>query len=175
MSWSDDRVDTLKRLWPDGQSASEIAKHLGGVSRNAVIGKVRRLGLSARGRPSAPGAPRPPKPPKPHAVSQRRKPPAGAGGFNYRTSSTPKPPVFVVPETAADGALTTLQLVTGRCRFPVGSASGADQLFCGAAAEGRYCAHHRTVVYRPDSEQQQKASARLGAWLADGAPRRRAA
>lgn len=48
MSWTDERVETLKRMWNEGQSASQIAKELGGVTRNAVIGKVHRLGLSNR-------------------------------------------------------------------------------------------------------------------------------
>src|SRR6056297_1098235 len=49
MSWNDERVDLLKKMWGEGQSASQIAKELGGVTRNAVIGKVHRLGLSHRG------------------------------------------------------------------------------------------------------------------------------
>ncbi|MEQ9258810.1 MAG: GcrA family cell cycle regulator [Roseovarius sp.] len=48
MSWSDERVEKLKKMWGEGQSASQIAKELGGVTRNAVIGKVHRLGLSNR-------------------------------------------------------------------------------------------------------------------------------
>ena len=48
MSWTDERVETLKRMWAEGQSASQIAKELGSVTRNAVIGKVHRLGLSNR-------------------------------------------------------------------------------------------------------------------------------
>ncbi len=48
MSWTDERVELLKKMWTDGQSASQIAKELGGVTRNAVIGKVHRLGLSNR-------------------------------------------------------------------------------------------------------------------------------
>ncbi|SEQ62568.1 GcrA cell cycle regulator [Loktanella sp. DSM 29012] len=48
MSWTDERVETLKRMWGEGQSASVIAKELGAVTRNAVIGKVHRLGLSNR-------------------------------------------------------------------------------------------------------------------------------
>lgn len=48
MSWTDERVDVLKKMWGEGQSASQIAKELGGVTRNAVIGKVHRLGLSNR-------------------------------------------------------------------------------------------------------------------------------
>lgn len=56
MSWTDERVELLKKMWSEGQSASQIAKELGGVTRNAVIGKVHRLGLSNRaGAPS--GAP----------------------------------------------------------------------------------------------------------------------
>ncbi len=53
MSWTDERVETLKRMWAEGQSASQIAKELGGVTRNAVIGKVHRLGLSNRNGNSA--------------------------------------------------------------------------------------------------------------------------
>ena len=57
MSWTDERVETLKRMWTEGQSASQIAKELGDVTRNAVIGKVHRLGLSNRsGAQAAPAA-----------------------------------------------------------------------------------------------------------------------
>ena len=48
MAWTDERVELLKKLWADGLSASQIAGRLGGVTRNAVIGKVHRLGLSGR-------------------------------------------------------------------------------------------------------------------------------
>ncbi len=48
MSWTEERVELLKKMWGEGQSASQIAKELGGVTRNAVIGKVHRLGLSNR-------------------------------------------------------------------------------------------------------------------------------
>ena len=48
MSWTDERVELLKKMWTEGKSASQIAKELGSVTRNAVIGKVHRLGLSSR-------------------------------------------------------------------------------------------------------------------------------
>ena len=51
MEWTEARVDKLKRLWEDGLSASQIADHLGNVTRNAVIGKAHRLGLSSRPSP----------------------------------------------------------------------------------------------------------------------------
>ena len=51
MSWTDERIETLKTMWEGGQTASQIADALGGVSRNAVIGKAHRLGLQARPSP----------------------------------------------------------------------------------------------------------------------------
>ncbi|MFP4571276.1 GcrA family cell cycle regulator [Rhodosalinus sp.] len=64
MSWTDERVELLKKMWSEGQSASQIAKELGGVTRNAVIGKVHRLGLSNRGAAaSGPAAAPPPEEP----------------------------------------------------------------------------------------------------------------
>ncbi|AVO38732.1 GcrA family cell cycle regulator [Pukyongiella litopenaei] len=62
MSWTEERVDLLKKLWGEGQSASQIAKELGGVTRNAVIGKVHRLGLSNRQSGGAAAAAKPAEP-----------------------------------------------------------------------------------------------------------------
>ncbi|SEV95692.1 GcrA cell cycle regulator [Cognatiyoonia koreensis] len=87
MSWTDERVETLKKMWGEGQSASQIAKELGGVTRNAVIGKVHRLGLSNRAggggtkaaakekAPSKPSAPKAPPKPKTKAAAPASKPP----------------------------------------------------------------------------------------------------
>lgn len=89
MSWTDERIETLKRLWEKGLTASQIAEELGGVSRNAVIGKAHRLDLKSRpspvkssddgsGKAAKPAAPRTPKPatprpaPAPRAVAAPR-------------------------------------------------------------------------------------------------------
>src|SRR6202142_2579592 len=61
MSWTDERVELLKKLGSDGLSASQIAAELGGITRNAVIGKVHRLGLSGRAKSASSAAPRPRK------------------------------------------------------------------------------------------------------------------
>src|SRR5476649_1611887 len=61
MSWTDERVALLTKLWADGLSASQIAAELGGITRNAVIGKVHRLGLSGRAKSTSNGAPCPRK------------------------------------------------------------------------------------------------------------------
>ncbi|KAF0677249.1 GcrA family cell cycle regulator [Profundibacterium mesophilum] len=85
MSWTDERVETLKRMWGEGQSASQIAKDLGGVTRNAVIGKVHRLGLSNRAGVVPADAAAPPAPveaeaetPAPQAPAAEAPEPAGA-------------------------------------------------------------------------------------------------
>ena len=101
MSWTDDRVETLKRMWGEGQSASQIAKELGGVTRNAVIGKVHRLGLSNRveGEEAAAAAPVAPAPePAPAAA-----PAAAASPAPERPSRAAKaepPPAASEPEAA---------------------------------------------------------------------------
>jgi len=61
MSWTDERIDRLKELWSKGMTASQIADELGGVSRNAVIGKAHRLGLQSRPSPVKPNEPAPAK------------------------------------------------------------------------------------------------------------------
>ncbi|ASM71287.1 MULTISPECIES: GcrA family cell cycle regulator [Roseobacteraceae] len=95
MSWTDDRVELLKKMWGEGQSASQIAKELGGVTRNAVIGKVHRLGLSnragtgttAKAEPKAKPAPKTEAKPKMEAAAKPRP------------KAEPKPQEEPVPET----------------------------------------------------------------------------
>ncbi|WDA11241.1 GcrA family cell cycle regulator [Paracoccus marcusii] len=97
MSWTDDRVETLKRMWSEGQSASAIAKELGGVTRNAVIGKVHRLGLSNR--TEEPEAPAPAPAPEPVAREKPAAPRAVPQPATVPLRPEPAPePVAVQPE-----------------------------------------------------------------------------
>jgi GcrA cell cycle regulator len=105
MSWTDERIDQLKQMWERGMTASQIAEELGGVSRNAVIGKAHRLGLQARPSPvkAAEAAA------KPAAAAQPRKPAPAAKADTV--SSEPKPqvkapvaPVEARPVAAAPAA-----------------------------------------------------------------------
>ena len=94
MSWTDERVETLKKMWSDGQSASQIAKELGGVTRNAVIGKVHRLGLSNRAGAASP-APAPAKPApkeKPAVAAAAPKPAPKPAATKAKPASTPTEP-----------------------------------------------------------------------------------
>jgi len=98
MSWTDERVELLKKMWGEGQSASQIAKELGGVTRNAVIGKVHRLGLSNRSTTTATpkteakakAAPKPEaKPAAPKERAQPKPAPAPAAAEVKSTNVTP--------------------------------------------------------------------------------------
>ena len=70
-TWTDERVELLKKLWADGLSASQIAGELGGITRNAVIGKVHRLGLSGRAKAPSSSVPRQRKPRAPSMFRAR--------------------------------------------------------------------------------------------------------
>lgn len=97
MSWTDERVETLKRMWAEGQSASQIAKELGGVTRNAVIGKVHRLGLSNRTESDEPAAVAPAPEAPPPRPEPRRAEPAAEPPRAAAPASTSRP----VPEQPA--------------------------------------------------------------------------
>jgi GcrA cell cycle regulator len=71
MSWTEERIERLKKMWHDGATASQIADELGGVSRNAVIGKAHRLGLEQRPSPVKPGDEKDLKKPAPAAAAPK--------------------------------------------------------------------------------------------------------
>ncbi|MBC7131699.1 MAG: GcrA cell cycle regulator [Roseovarius sp.] len=114
MSWSDERVELLKKMWAEGQSASQIAKELGGVTRNAVIGKVHRLGLSNRngGGTSAPEAPAP-EAAKAPAAPEAAPPPAPEAAAG--AAPPPKP-----AETAGEAPAQTVSQARARAIIPAG-------------------------------------------------------
>ena len=94
MSWTDERVETLKKMWNEGQSASQIAKELGGVTRNAVIGKVHRLGLSNRT-----GVAPQPAPPAPQTAPSAPAQPTAA---RPEPAPAPAPQAKPEPKTEAE-------------------------------------------------------------------------
>ena len=145
MGWTEERVEVLKKLWLDGFSASQIAKQLGdGLTRNAVIGKVHRLGLSGRAAPSQPQRPafkasRPARPaPATQAPAVRRPEPVVAA---------PRPSVVFACEEI--GSATVLTLGSHMCKWPIGDPSSDSFSFCGRASnDGPYCVQHARVAYQ---------------------------
>jgi GcrA cell cycle regulator len=154
MGWTEERVALLKKLWLEGLSASQIAKQLGGVTRNAVIGKVHRLGLSGRATPSQPPrpvykAPRPARPAAGAALAPRRIIP-----------SMPDPhPVYYVEEP---GSATVLTLGAHMCKWPIGDPASDGFTFCGRRiGDGSYCQEHARVAYQPQQKKGRSSASEL--------------
>ena len=183
MSWTDERVEVLKKMWGEGQSASVIAKELGGVTRNAVIGKVHRLGLSNRvtsttaktgaagkakvetkAKKVAPATPR-------KAVSTpenvRITPPAVR---KIIPAGQPLPPQHsaneISPEALAKVSeiektakrISLMELTEKTCKWPVGDPATDDFWFCGLSVKvGKpYCEAHVGVAFQPMSSRRDR-------------------
>jgi GcrA cell cycle regulator len=154
MSWTDERVTTLKKLWLDGLSASQIAKQLGGVTRNAVIGKVHRLGLSGRAAPSQPARPAATTMP-----SAPRRVIAAEPAALPAVAQQPSVPAFRAEEP---GSATVLTLGAHMCKWPIGDPSTDGFTFCGRrSSEGPYCGEHARIAYQPQQTKKKAGATEL--------------
>ena len=122
LTWSDDRVEQLKKLWEAGLSASQIAAELGNVTRNAVIGKVHRLGLSGRAKSPSTAAPRQRKAASGQQMVRVSRPmsrgnTALAQAFEVELDPDPIAYDNVVPMSQR---LSLLELNEATCHWPVG-------------------------------------------------------
>ncbi|MEX2126940.1 MAG: GcrA family cell cycle regulator [Xanthobacteraceae bacterium] len=139
--WTDERVEILKALWADGESATEIAVELGGgLTRNAVIGKVHRLGLAGRRRVSAFRVPKPKKP----------RPPASLNRFPRAGVTTEPAPIEEALPPPEAKRLSILDLTMTTCRFPLGDPGADGFAYCGCETESPpYCPYHDRVAHEP--------------------------
>ncbi len=182
MSWTDERVETLKKMWGEGQSASQIAKELGGVTRNAVIGKVHRLGLSNRaGAAAAPekkaakgetkakaktkAAPKKATKPEDKVVEVTvtpRKPivPAGQPLPPQPSANEISPEALAKVNEVEKSAkrITLMELTERTCKWPIGDPATDDFWFCGLGVQqGKpYCEAHVGVAFQPMSSRRDR-------------------
>jgi len=175
MAWTDERVEQLKKLWADGLSASQIAKQLGGVTRNAVIGKVHRLGLSGRATPSRP-ARRTAKPSRPRTTTASTAPAARSTPRTSPSSAAPAPtPAPVEPAVLPSGDYATvLTLRDSMCKWPIGDPASSNFRFCGRKTGGdhTYCEAHANMAYQPSQKRRRRTSDAAAALDAIAATRR---
>jgi GcrA cell cycle regulator len=169
-AWTEERVELLKKLWSDGLSASQIAGELGSVTRNAVIGKVHRLGLSGRAKnPAASSTPRPRKAP----TRSPSHPMTGNGGGHGMTrganalapqfapeaeaqaeQALPLPEDVVVPFSER---VTIMDLREYMCRWPMGDPTTPEFRFCGGRSQTGmpYCTYHARIAYQPAADRRR--------------------
>ena len=164
MGWTEERVAELKKLWAEGHSASQIAKRLGSVTRNAVIGKVHRLGLSGRATPSRP-VKRPPRLARPKP-QQMPRPAASRSGAALAVREASAPAVLAEPETNIEpqrlpngDMVTVLTMKDTMCKWPIGDPAEATFGFCGRQSDGHtpYCAEHGRVAFQPAKKRERRA------------------
>jgi GcrA cell cycle regulator len=157
MLWTNETIEHLMQLWLDGKSASQIAAELGGgVTRNAVIGKFHRLGLTGRVKSKASAAPRArQRQARGPRIANRPRERGFRGGAALALAIDP------AIETERDGVVvpmalrvTIVELNEGMCRWPLGDPPALEFRYCGLGTDGEtpYCAHHMRLAYRPRSE-----------------------
>lgn len=178
MSWTDERIALLKKMWKEGKSAAEIAKTLGkGVTRNAVIGKAHRMGLS--GRPSPIKKPAAPKkeaaaaPPK----KERAAAPAAAPAAPRGKKAAVTPPAANAKASALlnkeveelktiekeivplGGGVALIDLTERMCKWPIGDPRDPDFTFCGRGIRPGtpYCPEHAAMAYQTSSRSRGTA------------------
>ena len=144
MSWTHERIEQLKKLWEAGYTASNIATELGGITRNAVIGKAHRLGLSGRMKSKSEVSS--------VSIVRKRKMPVNKNSKIIELTTSVEP---MNPTSFAD-------IKDGLCRWPLGEPEDLDFKFCGRkCAEGTiYCTEHHSLAYQPLNQTRQKRASR---------------
>lgn len=173
MSWTEQKIQALKEMWGHGYSASEIAKHLGGLTRNAVIGKAHRLKLSSRPLSSKTGG---------ETAASRVTAVASTGAPAIKSSqkrvmlrplpvvptpslpsksSEPKETLSAFENVKRSEGIAVTKAGDRHCRWPVGDPRSPDFRFCGCPAhEGMpYCIDHARVAYQSVGRKQRNSEA----------------
>ncbi len=179
MFWTNERIELLQKLWLEGWSASRIAGELAhGISRNAVIGKVYRLGLSGRAKALPENVPASP----PHQKAPRRAADHHANSPQVvgNTALALQPFVIEVaaPQTMRDVVVpisepvTIVELRESMCRWPIGDPAQSEFRFCGAKklpGQGPYCACHVGIAYQVQHDRRRERQCNPEqAWCRDG-------
>jgi GcrA cell cycle regulator len=173
-TWTEDRVELLKKLWSDGLSASQIAGELGNVTRNAVIGKVHRLGLSGRAKnPASPGVARATPSRKPSTRSPSHPMGGGNGGGmtrganalaqQFQPDADADPQAAPAPTLSEDVVVpfservTIMDLREYMCRWPMGDPTTPEFRFCGGRSQTGmpYCGYHARIAYQPAADRRR--------------------
>jgi GcrA cell cycle regulator len=172
MSWTDERVEQLRQAWTEGKSASQIATLLGhGLTRNAVIGKVHRLGLACRAKSPAAQPARPSQTQyegRSHAPRVAPQPAARIVRGATALAVQPEALAAAEPQKMESVVLpmsvrvTIVELKEAMCRWPLGDPTSPEFRYCGSQSHtGPYCPYHSGVAYQPADARRRERDRRL--------------
>ena len=146
MSWTDEKVNKLKDLWGKGQTASQIAEIIGGVSRNAVIGKAHRLNLSAKIKTRT-------------TISQNNRGILNSNDNNIKKGSRKQRFRSLLLDKSFEPAknLELEDLNEHTCKYMEGHPDEKDASFCGRKTIEKfsYCPLHLMIVFQPKGKKEE--------------------
>jgi GcrA cell cycle regulator len=166
MAWTDERVELLKKLWSEGLSASQIAGRLGGVTRNAVIGKVHRLGLSGRATTSRiPGSRQRTRITQVRRIAKPKFATVGNVALRalYQPDAEPFVPQIEELEIPVAERKSLQDLSECSCRWPIGDPQTAEFHFCNRnkVAGLPYCDVHSRRAFQPPQARRRDRDVRM--------------
>lgn len=150
IGWSEERETQLVEMWQSGLTGSQIAKRLGGVTRSAVIGKVHRMGLAARGTPIK----------RTRKLGARKSTKRKSPGLKFgkeRTEAPVKPSPLPSEREKPARLFQLAELEDHQCRYYYGDPKQSDGGYCGCATAtgSSYCTEHHAVVYQPAARTER--------------------
>ena len=145
MSWNDEKVAKLKELWGKGNTASQIAEIIGGISRNAVIGKAHRLNLSAKIKTRAKTANQNFRPNHEDLKIKSEKSKRG----KFRS-------LLIEKDFEPENPKTLEELDENSCKWPIGHPDEKNFYFCGRSSlkDFSYCKLHLLYAYQPKGKKE---------------------
>ncbi len=147
MSWTDEKVESLKKLWGSGKTASQIAEIIGGISRNAVIGKAHRLNLSAKI--------------KTRSVKSNQNFDSSTSEINIQTSKKVRKSKFksliIEKDFEPENPKQLEELDENSCKWPIGHPNEKSFYFCGRSSlkDFSYCKLHLLYAYQPKGKKDE--------------------
>jgi GcrA cell cycle regulator len=149
MSWNEEKVTKLKELWGSGKTASQIAEIIGGISRNAVIGKAHRLNLSAKI--------------KTRSVSQNKNFETTKNNINDGQRKGRKSKfksLIIEKDFEPENPKQLEELDENSCKWPIGHPDEKNFYFCGRSSlkDFSYCKLHLLYAYQPKGKKEDVAN-----------------